>query len=77
MQYDTLCIRKKEEIRKQTHIFWVLGGLFFRASPMAYRSSQARGLIKATAAGLCQRHSNAGSKPRLPPTLQLLATLDP
>ena len=38
---------------------------FFRATPMAYRSSQARGLIGATAAGLCHRHSNAGSEPSL------------
>ena len=32
---------------------------FFRASPAAYGDSQDRGLIGATAAGLC--HSNVGS----------------
>ena len=33
---------------------------FSRASPAAYGGSQARGLIGAVAAGLCQSHSNAG-----------------
>ena len=45
------------------------------AAPAAYGGSQARGLIKAVAASLCQSHSNAGSEPRLQPTPQ--ATLDP
>ena len=40
----------------------------FRAAHEAYRSSQARDQIGATAAGLCHSHSNAGSKPRLRPT---------
>jgi len=48
-----------------------------RATPTAYGSSQARGLIGAVAAGLRQSHSNVGSKPRLQPTPQLMATLDP
>ena len=48
--------------------------LFFRDPPKAYGDSQARGLIRATAAGLCQGHSNMGSKPCLPPTPQLTAT---
>ena len=34
----------------------------FRAEPTAYGGSQARGLIGAVAAGLCQSHSNAGSE---------------
>ena len=33
--------------------------LFFRASPMAFESSQPRGPIRATAAGQCHSHSNA------------------
>ena len=33
----------------------------FRAAPEAYGSSQARGQIKAAAAGLCYSHSNVGS----------------
>ena len=48
-----------------------------RAAPAAYGGSQARGLIGAVAASLCQRHSNAGSKPRLRPIPQLMATPDP
>ena len=42
--------------------------LFFRATPVAYEGSQARGLIGATAAALCHSHSNARSKPRLQST---------
>ena len=44
---------------------------------MAYGGSQARGLVRATAAGLCQSHSNATSELRLLPTPQLMATPDP
>ena len=44
---------------------------------MAYGGSRARGLIGATADGLCHSHSNAGSEPRLRPTPQLMATPDP
>ena len=44
---------------------------------MAYGGSQARGQIGATAAGLRQSYSNAGSKLQLQPTLQLMAMLDP
>ena len=50
---------------------------FSRAAPVAYGGSQARGLIGAVAAGLCQSHSNARSKPRLQPTPQFTATSDP
>ena len=35
--------------------------LLFRAAPVAYGSSQARGQIGVAAAGLCSSHSNAGS----------------
>ena len=47
----------------------------FRAT-LAYGSSQARGQIRAVAADLCHRHSNAGSKLHLQPT-QLMAMPDP
>ena len=57
--------------------FFVLFLSFFRAAPVAYGGSQARGLIGAVAAGLCQSHSNARSKPRLQPTPQFTATSDP
>ena len=42
---------------------------FFMTTPMAYGSSQARGLIGAAAAGL--HHSSAGSELHLQPTPQL------
>ena len=51
--------------------------LLFRAAPEAYGSSQARGLIRAMAAGLHYSHSKLGSEPRLRPTPQLMATPDP
>ena len=44
---------------------------------VAYGSSQARGQIGATAAGLHFSHSNVGSEPHLRPTPQLTATPDP
>ena len=46
-------------------------------APVAYGGSQTRGRIGAVAASLHQSHSNAGSEPRLQPTPQLTATLDP
>ena len=48
----------------------------FRAAPMAYKSYQAKGQIRATAACRCHIHSNTGSVPCLQLT-QLMATLDP
>ena len=50
---------------------------FFRATPSAYGGSQARGRIRATAAGLHHSHRNAGPKLCLQPTPQLKATPDP
>ena len=44
---------------------------------MAHGSSQARGRIGATAAGLCHSHNNEGSEPHLRPILQLTAMPDP
>ena len=37
--------------------------VFSRATPMAYGGSQARGLTRAVAAGLCHSHSSSGSEP--------------
>ena len=51
--------------------------LLFRAPPVAYGSSQARGRIRAVAASLCHSHSNVGSEPCLGPTPHLAATPDP
>ena len=49
----------------------------FMATPAAYGGSQARDLIRATAAGLHHSHNNAGSEPRLQTTPQLTAKPDP
>ena len=49
----------------------------FRAALAACGGSQARGLIGATAAGLCHSHSNARSEPHLQSTSQLMAMIDP
>ena len=49
---------------------------FLSATPMTYRSFQARGRIRAAVASLCHSHSNARSKQSLPPTPQLRATPD-
>ena len=48
----------------------------FRATPTAYGISQARGRIRAMAAGHSHSHSNAGSE-HLQLAPQLKATLDP
>ena len=50
------------------------GGLF-RAAPVPYGGSQARGQIGALAAS--HSHSHTGSKPCLQPTPRLTAMLDP
>ena len=51
--------------------------LLFRASLAAYGGSQARGWIRAAAAGLHHGHSKARSELCLRPTLQVRAMLDP
>ena len=56
--------------------FFFFFGLF-RAAPMVYGGSQARGLVGAVAAGLHHNDSDTGSKLQLRPTPQLTATLDP
>ena len=58
------------------NIFCCLFILLFRAIPGAYGSSQARGPVRATAAGLHHRH-NMESKLHLRPTPQLMAMPDP
>ena len=64
------------DISMYTCIFFFFSGLF-RAAPAAYGSSQDRGGTGAVAASPHHSHSNSGSKPRLRPTLQLPAMLDP
>ena len=50
---------------------------FLGPQSTAYRGSQVRGWIRATAASLRHSQSNARSKPNLQPTPHLTATLDP
>ena len=57
-------------------LFFFLSCLF-RAEPVAYGSSQARGRIGAAAAGLHHNHSNSRPEPHLQPTPQLTAMPDP
>ena len=57
-------------------LFFFFFFLFFRATPSAHGGSQARGLIRAVATGLCKRHSNRGSELLLRPILQLRAMSD-
>ena len=71
-----LCKHPKQDWLK-TFLANVFLFLLFRAAPVAYGSSQARGRIGATAAGLHHSHSNAGSEPRLLPTPQFMTMLDP
>ena len=58
-----------------TDNFYVFIYFAFRAAPVAYGSSQARGLIRAVATGL--HDSNTGSEPHLRPIPQLTEMLDP
>ena len=44
-------------------IYYFILFLHFRATPAAYRGSQARGRTGAVAAGLCHSHSNVRSEP--------------
>ena len=72
-----LCFLKREHGVDVVIPEFLLIYLLFRAAPAAHGSSQARGQIGARAAGLHHRHSNTGSEPRLRPTPQLMAALDP
>ena len=54
-----------------------LSFVLFRATGMAYGSSQARGRIGAAADSLHQSQSKTGSEPCLQPILQLTTMLDP
>ena len=60
-----------------THLFFRGVECLFRATPVAYGASQARGQIETVAASLRHSHSNMGSQPHLRPTPQLMATPDP
>ena len=71
---EVLCLKCKQIFTFL--FFFVVVVAISWAAPAAYGGSQARGPIGAVATGLRQRHSNAGSEPRLQPTPQLTATPD-
>ena len=66
----------QQELPEVTDFFFLVF-LLFRAAPEAYRGSQARGLVRAVAAGLRHNHSNVGPEPCLRPTPQLMVTPAP
>ena len=68
--------KKKLPCLPTIYLFYFMFFCLFRASPKAFGGSQARGRIRAVAAGLCHSYSQAGSKPRLQPTPQLTVTPD-
>ena len=57
------------------YLFVCLSRFLFRAAPVTYGGSQARGPVGAVAAGLHPSHT--GSELNLPPTPRLMATPDP
>jgi len=70
-----LCILEIKHLSVEScaKIFSHSVGCLFRAAHAAYRSSQARGRIRAVAADLYHSHSNSGSELCLQPTPQLKA----
>ena len=74
-----ICIRYKSynAVLKKAVFFFCFVLFFLRATGAAYGSSQARGRIRTTAAGLCHILSNTRSKLHLWPTPQLMETSDP
>ena len=70
-----LCLQPTPQLTAMPDSFCLFA--ISRAAPAASGGSQARGHIGATATGLRQSHSNAGSELHLLPTPQLTATPDP
>ena len=72
---EFLAVRRPSQAGPSILVQQGKGALFFfclfRATLAAYGSSQARGLMGATAAGLHHSHRNAISEPLLGPTPQL------
>ena len=66
-----------KSLKNRIIVFYFILFCRFRATYTAYGGSQARGQIRAVAAGLHHSHNNAGSEPHPRPTPQLMATRDP
>ena len=64
-------------ISEKLYVVFLLFWVFFRAAPMAYGGSQARGPVGDVAPSLHYRHSIEGSELSLGPTPQLMAMPDP
>ena len=64
-------------MRLNKGVFCLFVCLLFRATLVAYGSSQAKGRIGSAAAILHHSHSKAESEPCLQPTPKLIATPDP
>ena len=58
-------------------VFFFLAFWLFKAAPVAYGGSQARGLIEAVTVGQHQSHGNARFELHLRPTPELMAIPDP
>ena len=69
-----LLLAHTDVFQMSAYVFCFVLVLHFRATSVAYGSSQARGGIGATTAGLHHSHSNAGSESHLRPTPRLVAT---
>ena len=72
---DNFNLRCQDHRLNPIHLFFL--SLLFRAEPLAYGSSQARGRIRAVDAGLHHSNSNLGPEPPLRPIPQFMAMLDP
>ena len=68
------CLPSTLLLGAQESAFFFFFFFLFRAAPVAYGSSQARGRISATAAGLQHSHRDARSKPHPRPMPHLIAT---
>ena len=71
-----VCVYSSEMCLSVLAIFWLSFFFFFRATPVAYGSSQTGGQIGAAVSSLRHSHTNAGLELPLP-TLQQMAMLDP
>ena len=76
LEYPSNCVFHIKLVKISIRNWFFFSFPLFKATPMTYGGSQARGQIGAVAAGFHQSHSNVGSEPYLLPTPQLMATPD-
>ena len=71
LSFLSISVSSQSEKEMDAYVFYVCLFLFVLlsfAAPALYGSSQARGEIRAAAAGLHHSHSDTGSEPHLQPT---------